>query len=156
MEKYIQFKSYDEELNNTYDKPAREAVLAYLRSQGRDVMDNPNGQDIDILDIGRRRSYEVEVRPAWTGQKHLYRMVNVLHRKAHRFIGEHEFEPYYAVLNHDCTKLIWIGGEKLKPFIIPSNKFLQKHCRLPSGELRDDYVYKVPLELFEELVLINN
>ena len=111
------------------DKPAKDAVLKFLRSKGLDAIENPNDYGVDIL-VSR---YEVERRNIWT-DKFPYKTVHVPARKA-KFL---KFPIIYAVVNTNFDRVMLCSSVVIRkyPKIEVPNK------SMPEGE----YFYDVPIK----------
>ena len=122
-------KKFNKESHAANDKPSKDLVIKFLKSQGLDAIENPNDYGIDIM-VSR---YEVERREIWTNN-FPFKTVHIPARKA-KFL---KYNIVYAIVNKDFNKIMLCRSEVIRQ----CNKIEVPNKSVPAGE----YFYDVPSE----------
>ena len=122
-------KKFNKESHAANDKPSKDLVIKFLKSQGLDGIENPNDYGIDIM-VSR---YEVERREIWTNN-FPFKTVHIPARKA-KFL---KYNIVYAIVNKDFNKIMLCRSEVIRQ----CNKIEVPNKSVPAGE----YFYDVPIE----------
>ena len=122
-------KKFNKESHAANDKPSKDLVIKFLKSQGLDAIENPNDYGIDIM-VSR---YEVERREIWT-DNFPFKTVHIPARKA-KFL---KYNIVYAIVNKDFNKIMLCRSKVIRQ----CNKIEVPNKSVPAGE----YFYDVPIE----------
>lgn len=146
----ILHKPFDNGLFDEFDSPARQAAQALLRERNIDCMENPDPYGVDLIMPSKNRGLEVEVKTHWkNGQKRFpFDTVNVLHRKKALLSGPNTL----LILSNDLKGGLLARGEKLVTYMTGEPKSLLVKI---NGEQFYDFVYEIPLEAFQYIIIPN-
>lgn len=113
-------KSFNRALYEAYDKPARDAVVAYLIKRGHTIINNSEDYYVDIVSQKEGYTYfnEVEVKVAWNSDWPTHWTDIRIPERKQRLLDKHQGENgvlNFYVLNHDMTKAWRIKDTLLTP-----------------------------------------
>ncbi len=139
---------YNETDAQTFDKRAKDTVIAILNKGSFHAIENPNKYGIDILLFNNDvfvQSIEVEVKRSFTTWETLYPKVHIPERKRKFFIDDCSF---FLLLNLYLDKFILIKGSEVLNCEV-MNKFTNR-----STVVLDKF-FSVPLEKFQKFEIEN-
>ena len=134
-----EYKKFDKKLFEKFDNSARERTKQFLRSQGCEVVDNPNQYGVDLIaeKNGKKYFVECEVKNVWSGKKFppYFKDVQLPARKE-KFFGN---QTAFFIWNKELDNAVYFWSSEikhLKPQVV-GNKYMKK------GEK----FFKIPLDL---------
>lgn len=104
----METKPFSQDLHDANDPEARDVVIKALERRGIEAHENPDIYGIDLL--SDFRSYEVEVKKAWSGTEFPFQTVHISARKL-KFA-----EPgnRFVMLNAEMTHALVFKGEDVR------------------------------------------
>jgi len=139
---------YNETDAQTFDKRAKDTVIALLNKGSYRAIENPNKYGIDILLFHNdvfAQSIEVEVKRSFTTWESLYPKIHIPERKRKFF---NDSRSYFLLLNLYFDKFIFIIGSEVLN-CETTDKFTSR-----SSVVLDKF-FSVPLEKFQKFEIEN-
>ena len=134
-------KSFNRQLFEQHDRPARFVVRNYFQQSGVLLIDNPDLYGIDLISPDNQYRVEVEHNLRWLGGPYPYSTFHLLGRKEDTL----KKATHYVIVSEEYSNLAIVQQPILQQYLQP--EYLQEVSNTMLGE--GEYMFRIPTAVVE-------